>query len=112
MEKKIVNPEVGMGVTMSINGDCYPYEIVKVIDEKHLAIRRMDYKATPDSDPYGEQKYIYVSRPDSPLCYLTLRNNRWREQITDAEGKPTRRLGSKWEHWHIGSMCYYFDPHF
>ena len=113
MEREIKKPEVGMGVTMSIGSDSYPYEIVEIIDEKHLAVRRLDYKAKPNSDYFGHQEYEYFSREDSPLTYLMFRNNRWREQMKDnVTGKPTRRLGSKWEHWSIGRAVAYFDPSF
>lgn len=55
--------EVGTGVTEMCYSDRHAYEVVKVIDDKHLLIRRCDAKRI---DNYGEsdvQDYEYTLNP-------------------------------------------------
>lgn len=64
-----------------IGSDAYPYEIVRVVSDKTLEVRRMDFVATEDSNYFGNQKYNYISKPDAEVVRIRKRKNgKWMEQ--------------------------------
>lgn len=55
--------EVGTGVTEICWSDRHAYEVVKVIDDKHLLIRRCDSKRIDDNGMSDCQEYEYTLIP-------------------------------------------------
>lgn len=55
--------KVGTGVTEMCYSDRHPYEVVKVIDDKHLLIRRCDAKRIDNNGMSECQEYEYTLRP-------------------------------------------------
>ena len=41
-----IKPQVGMGVTQHVGSDSNPWEIIEVIDDKHIVVRELDSVAT------------------------------------------------------------------
>ena len=126
-------PVVGMGVTELLWSDRYPFEVIKVIDEKHILIRAMKAIRTDHNGAFSDcQDYRYESKLDGEIKPLVLRNGRWRECVwdikykMDADGNPvkdengnlieiSRKPGRRFENgnqWRIGEAEYYRDPCF
>ena len=75
-------PEVGMGVTEIWYSDREPYEITEVIDERHIMVRRMDYRRTDEGGFSEMQEYEYISNESYPSVMLFLtKKGQWRERI-------------------------------
>lgn len=79
--------EVGTGVTEMCYSDRHAYEVVKVIDDKHLLIRRCDVKRIDNNGESECQDYEYTVKPyeetfiDEDLLNDTYRMNmiRWHQ---------------------------------
>lgn len=65
---------VGMGVTEYMYSDRHPYEVVEVIDQKHIKIRRLDHK--PIGEAYSND-WELVSNEENPIYLLTKRGKYW-----------------------------------
>ena len=96
------NIKVGMGVTQYYYSDREPYEVTKVIDQKHIFIRALDYKRTDDYGMSECQVYEYTSKPDSPEIELVRRNNAWysvdvisKETLMERARERQEMLGTK-----------------
>lgn len=126
--------EVGMGVTEYLYSDRHPYEVTKVIDQKHIEIRGLDHVA--DGEPMSNE-WKLVSNENNPVISLCKRGNTWytktvctREDIEQhkddihfglwlamnfdydrimAKGKQTKynKMNIR-----VGSADYYFDYEF
>lgn len=70
---------VGMGVTEYSWSDRYPYEVVEVIDQKHVKIRPLDHK--PTGAPYSNE-WELISNEDNPVLLLTKRGKYWYNTVT------------------------------
>lgn len=55
--------KVGTGVTEMCWSDRHPYEVVEIIDEKHLLIRECDCKIISGSEQDGSAQYKYKVKP-------------------------------------------------
>ena len=66
--------EVGTGVTEYFWSDRHPYEVTKVIDQKHVYIRPLDHEL--DGEPMSN-RWRLVSNPENPEHYLTKRGKYW-----------------------------------
>lgn len=55
--------KVGTGVTEMCWSDRHPYEVVEIIDEKHLLIRECDWKIISGSEQDGSAQYEYKVKP-------------------------------------------------
>ena len=124
-------PVVGMGVTECFYSDREPYEIIEVKDEKHITIRRLDYKRIDHNGMSDCQEYEYFSNPENGVYHLVLRNGRWRDRIEEAvfeedpdgeyfqtfggDGKRYRKVGTRLTNklgvncWHVGHAEHYHD---
>ena len=69
--------KVGDGVTEYFYSDRKPYEVVEVINQKHIFIRTMDYKRLDSNGMSDAQDYEYISNEKNPKIELVLRNNVW-----------------------------------
>ena len=66
---------VGTGVTEYSWSDRHPYEVVEVIDQKHVKVRELGHKALPNSQFANEWKLF--SDEKKPIKLLTKRGNQW-----------------------------------
>ena len=96
-------PEVGMGVTECMWSDRHPYEIVEVIDDRHIKIRALDYKRT-DHNGFSEvQEYEYTSNPNAHVFTLyKAKDGRWVRRV--GRNGVDRSSG-----WVIGFAERYYD---
>jgi hypothetical protein len=90
-KRLLLKPEVGMGVTLHYPQDSFPYEVIKVISEQTLEIRRMTATAIPgwkaDFTPGGfvghvhnqrDQNFTYASDPTGSVTRIRLnKRGRW-----------------------------------
>lgn len=68
--------EKGMGATVGIGSDCYPYTIVEVSpDYKTIKMQRDHYEPAAGYDYYGSQVYNYTPDPNASVEVWTKRNN-------------------------------------
>lgn len=65
---------VGMGATEFFWSDRHAYEVVEVIDQKHIGIREYDVKHV--GEPYT-QNWELISNPGRPVIHLTKRGKYW-----------------------------------
>ncbi len=75
-----ITPVVGMGVTYSPFTDCYPYEIVKVISDKKIVVRRLDAKADA---PYQGTETNLWSNQNRELVTLKKLKYGWKTDCKD-----------------------------
>lgn len=69
--------KVGTGVTEYGYSDRHPYEVTKVIDQKHISIRAMDYKRIDKNGMSDAQSYEYISNEKNPEMELEKRGDVW-----------------------------------
>lgn len=101
-----MEPQIGMGATLGVGSDRYPYTIVEVSkSKKRIGVRRDNYTRLDGRGPYTEnQEYEYHQTQGAAEEYYTLRENgRW---VREGE---SMRGGSSMG---IGQRRYYQDPHF
>lgn len=99
-------PKVGMGVTHFGYTDRHPYEIVRVIDDRHLEIRALDHKRIDNNGMSECQKYEYFSNENNPIERL----------FKNKSGRWVLRVGrngvDNYGGWYIGEAEYYYDYSF
>ena len=66
--------EVGTGMTEYFYSDTHAYEVIEVIDQKHVTVREYDHKLKGES---FSNDWELVSNPDRPARSLTKRGNVW-----------------------------------
>jgi hypothetical protein len=100
-----ITPEVGMGVTMSVGSDRYPYTIVEVINPSKKIIIQEDTARLVEGSAMSEhQKYEYAPNPEGKLVTLTKRKfGKWVTQGESVYG------GSR---FYLGERAQYLDPSF
>lgn len=65
---------VGTGMTEYQYSDRHPYEVVEVIDQKHVRVRPLDHK--PIGEAYSNE-WMLVSNMDNPIYLMTKRGKYW-----------------------------------
>ena len=66
--------KVGTGVTEYSWSDRHPFEVVEVIDQKHVWVRGMDHKP---AGPCYSNEWELISDPTKPLRLLVKRGKYW-----------------------------------
>ena len=66
--------KVGTGVTEYSWSDRHAYEVIEVIDQKHIRMRLLDHKAV--GEPMSNQ-WELVSNENNPTYYITKRGQNW-----------------------------------
>lgn len=80
------NIEVGTGVTELCYSDRHPYEVVKVIDEKHLIIRACKATRIDNNEMSDCQEYSYeLNKDDRFDKKLVLTKKGWRERVSNGK---------------------------
>lgn len=69
--------KVGTGVTEYHYSDRTPYEVIEVIDQKHIVIRALDFIRIDNNGMSDAQSYEYISNEKNVKYELVLRNNIW-----------------------------------
>ncbi len=104
MSSDKVVPVVGMGVTMGIGSDAYPYTVIQVVSEKRCIVQADKKKRTDSNGQSEDQRYLFV--PDSMgekiEIYLSTRGD-WRKRGNG--GKSSYRFT-------LGKRSAYTDPSF
>ena len=95
----------GMGATVSIGSDCYPYTIVEVSpDYKTIKIQADTATPAEGYEYFGNQVFNFTPNPEAPIEVWTLRNH----------GRYARKGTKKGSGFclSIGSRRKYSDPSF
>lgn len=71
--------KVGTGMTKYYWSDTHAYEVIEVIDQKHVKVREYDHKAVGES---FSNDWELVSNPDNPVALLTKRGKYWYSTAT------------------------------
>ena len=66
--------KIGTGVTEYLYSDRHPYEVVEVVDQKHVYIRELDHKLI--GEPYSND-WELISNENNPIYYITKRGKYW-----------------------------------
>ena len=66
--------KVGMGMTEYSYSDRQAYEVIKVIDQKHVFVRKYDHKAV--GEPMSNE-WELVSNPNNPEIEMVFRYGSW-----------------------------------
>ena len=75
-------PEVGMGATELCYSDRHAYEITKIIDARHILVRRLDYKRTDTNGISEIQEYEFTSNSSFPEETLfKTHKGKWKQRI-------------------------------
>lgn len=72
--------EIGTGMTEYSYSDRHPYEVVEVIDQKHVKVRGLDYKHIGDG--CMDNNWELISNENNSVKTLTKRGNYWYWTIT------------------------------
>ena len=103
----VENIEVGTGVTEYGWSDRHPYEVVKVENQNHLWIRRLDHRHVGDGEM--DNNWELISNPDHPSIEIEKhKNGKWYEVMR----RPGERKRSIPMNISIGHAEYYFDYEF
>ena len=100
---------VGMSVTEYMWSDREPWEVTKVFDQKHICIRRMDYKVVKGSMMDGSAEYEYKSNPNNQEVEIKKYKNGW-YNLKDENGKKLK--GYRKYSLSFGILDKYYDPSF
>lgn len=71
--------KIGTGVTEYLYSDRHPYEVIDVVDQKHVYIRELDHKLI--GEPYSND-WELISNENNAVYYLTKRGKYWYKTIT------------------------------
>lgn len=91
--------KVGTGVTEMCYSDRHPYEVVEVIDDRHLMIRRMNAKRIDNNGMSECQDYEYSSNLDATPIKIFLSKTGWREQRGKKLGSTKFSVGFAEEYY-------------
>lgn len=71
--------EVGTGVTEYGYSDRHAYEVIEVIDQKHITIREYDHKHVGDGQM--DNKWELISNPENHTRRLVKRGKYWYDEV-------------------------------
>ena len=87
--------KVGTGVTEYYYSDRHPYEVVEVVDQKHVKVRKLDHKHVGDG--CMDNNWELISNENNAVKTLTKRGNYWywtmvvtKDILNDIENIETR----------------------
>lgn len=105
-------PYVGMGATEYLWSDRHAYEVVEVIDDKHVVVRRCDAKRIDNNGMSESQEYAYTLQPykewddcfgrkcNNNVKLVFMKKSGWRERLPDGKlGTNKFSLGVKKEYY-------------
>lgn len=71
--------KIGTGVTEYFYSDRHPYEVIEVVDQKHVYIRPLDHKLIGEA--YSND-WELISNKNNPIYYVTKRGKYWYKTLT------------------------------
>lgn len=71
--------KIGTGVTEYLYSDRHPYEVINVVDQKHVYIRELDHKLI--GEPYSND-WELISNKNNPIYYITKKGKYWYKTLT------------------------------
>lgn len=81
-ERHSNKPEIGMGATEYCWSDRHAYEVVAIKDDRHITVRRLDYKRVDENGMSDSQDYEFYSNENNRTCELFLtKQGTWKERI-------------------------------
>ena len=97
-------PTVGMGATLCVGSDRYPYTIVEIIGSKTIVVQADEFRRTDSRGAFTEQQeYSFTRNPFASKLTFTLRKDgRWHRRGESMKGSPLL----------VGWRAAYQDPHF
>lgn len=96
--------KVGTGVTEYSWSDRHPYEVIEVIDQKHIIIRALNYRRIDDNGMSDAQSYEYISNENNIKYELVLRNNVWYKVIEYTKDRWLERAKEDFEKGYFKSI--------
>lgn len=84
--------KVGTGMTEYFCSDRHAYEVVKVIDQRHVVVREYDHEL--DGECYTN-KWKLISNPNNPKMLMVKRGNKWYQAVTIEKEDVERLLQSE-----------------
>ena len=75
--------KVGTGMTEYSYSDRHPYEVIEVIDQKHVIVRELDHK--PMGEAYSND-WELISNEDNPTYLLAKRGKYWYNTVKVTSG--------------------------
>ena len=97
---KTPEPVVGMGVTECQWSDRTPWEIIQVIDDRHIIVRELDAKRVDRNGLSEMQEYEYSSNPENRTAKLFMtKQGHWRECVGRSLGCTKFVLGRAEKYW-------------
>lgn len=105
---KVVN--VGTQATLRVGSDCYPYEVVELINMDVVRVRRLSHRVIK---PGIEPTYEYYSDVKQPTSLVARRTYKSREVwVSACETRDGRFVAdSSNSPFYFGYARYYQDPH-
>ena len=98
-----LKPEIGMGATMGVGSDRYPYTITEIVSPKRIWVQSDEYRRIDSNGQSESQKYTFTRNPHGTKTLITLRKNgRWVRMGEQMGGTS----------WAIGRRDAYQDPSF
>jgi len=87
-------PVVGMGATLYVGSDRYPYFISKVISPKEIEVKRANFRRTDKNGFSESQTYeITPNEAASPETFTQRKNGRWIAKGTGLRSGSTLLIG-------------------
>ena len=83
--------KVGDGVTETLYSDRHAYEVIKVINQKHIIIRRLKAIRTDKLGMSDTQNYKYESDKNAQVIELSKRGDTWYRVDTYTKEKLLKR---------------------
>ena len=103
------NIEIGTLATIYSYSDRHAYEVVKVINQKHIFIRRLKAIRTDKNGMSDSQSYRFEQNLKQPIIELKFTYNHWRIILTN---KLTNKKYTKKTNISFGVADEYYDYSF
>ena len=98
--------KVGTKVTEYLYSDRNPYEVTKVIDQKHVFIRA--YKCIPTGEPMSNN-WAIISNPENPEIEIKFVWHHWRKVL---KNRKTEKISYSKMNLSFGVAEKYYDYEF
>ena len=72
--------EVGTGMTEYMWSDRHAYEVIEVIDQKHVTVRELDHRHIGDG--CMDNSWELISNEDNRVRHMVKRGNYWYDEVT------------------------------
>ena len=109
-----MNITIGMGATMSIGSDRYPFTVMQTeqIKGKTYALLQSDSYIRRDKNGLSEeQDWEYTQNPKGRIVYLREKGTGWEEVVKNSQSGRWNKAKSC-AHYYVGEREAYQDPSF